>query len=98
MTSVDWAREQVNQRMDLLGIVACRVNATAHARDVVAQLRAAYGAVVLEQTVRQTIRLAEALAARLPILRYAPSSPAANNYQAVAGELLARMGGTESLA
>ena len=98
MTSVDRAREEVNQRIDLLGIVACRVNATAHARDVVAQLRGAYGAVVLEQTVRETIRLAEAPAARLPILRYAPSSPAANDYGAVAGELLAVMGVTENLA
>ena len=98
MTSVQRAREQVNTRLDLLGIVACRVNATIHARDVVAQLRATFGSAVLEQTVRETIRLAEAPALRLPIVRYAPWSAASQDYRAVAREVLARMGGTASLA
>jgi chromosome partitioning protein len=98
MTSVQRAREQVNTRLALLGIVACRVNATIHARDVVAQLRATFGSAVLEQTVRETIRLAEAPALRLPIVRYAPWSAASQDYRAVAREVLARMGGTASLA
>ncbi len=97
MTAVQRAREQVNRRLDVVGIVACRVNATIHARDVVAQLRAAFGPVVLDQTVRETIRLAEAPALRTPINRYAPWSTAAQDYRAVAEELLSRMGGTGSL-
>ena len=97
VTSIQRAREQVNKRIDLLGIVACRVNATLHAREVLAQLRASFGSVVLDQTVRETIRLAEASALRLSITRYAPWSPAAEDYRAVAKELLARMGGTTTL-
>jgi chromosome partitioning protein len=41
MASVQRAQEQVNPRLSLLGIVACRVNVTLHTRDVLAQLRAA---------------------------------------------------------
>ena len=96
--SIQRAREQVNRRIDLLGIVACRVNATLHARDVVAQLRATFGAAVLDQVVRESIRIAEAPGQRLPITRYAPWSSAARDYRAVASELLARMGGTTTIA
>jgi chromosome partitioning protein len=97
VASVARAREQVNPRLELLAIVACRVNATLHTRDVLSQLRASFGAAVLEQTVRESIRLAEAPALHLPITRYAPQSLASQDYRAVAGELLARMGGTETI-
>ncbi len=91
VASIERAREQVNPRLELLGIVVCRVNATHHTREVVARLRATFGSAVLAQTVRETIRLAEASAARLPIIRYAPWSAASQDYRAVARELLARV-------
>ncbi len=94
--SIRRARAQVNRRIELLAILACRVNSTVHAREVLAQLRASFGAAVLEQTIRETIRLAEAPALRMPITQYAPWSPAAQDYRAVAAELLDRMGGTAS--
>ena len=90
--SIERARLQVNPGLRLLGIVACRVNASSHTRAVVAQLRARFGLVVLEHTVREAIRIAEAPAFRLPITAYAPMSPVANDYRAVAVELLNRMG------
>ena len=96
IASVERARRQVNPQVELLGIVACRVNATSHVREVVARLRAQFGAVVLEQTVREAIRIAEAPALRLPITAYAPSSPVANDYRAVASELLDRLGDLSS--
>jgi chromosome partitioning protein len=96
--SVRRARERVNRRLDLLGIVACRVDETPHARDVVDRLRATFGTAVLPQMVGEHAALAEAPAFRLPITRYAPSSAAARVYRAVAGELLSRMGGTDSIA
>ena len=94
--SIRRARAQVNRRIELLAIVACRVNSTVHAREVLTQLRASFGRAVLEQTIRETIRLAEAPALRMPITQYAPWSPAAQDYRAVASEILARMGGTAS--
>ncbi len=98
VTSIERARAQVNRRVDLLGIVVCRVNATVHTRAILAQLRSRFGAAVLDQTVRETIRLAEAAATRLPITRSAPMSPATQDYGAVARELLERMGGIDTIA
>lgn len=95
--SIQRAREQVNPRVALLGIVACRVNSTVHTRSVLAQLRTIYGSAVLRQTVRETIRLAEAPVLQLPITSYASQSKAAVDYRAVADELLDRMGGTDPL-
>ena len=92
VASIERARERVNTRLDLLGIVACRVNATIHTREVVVQLRAHFGGAVLEHSVRESIRIAEAPAFRLPISAYAPASAVAEDYRAVASELLGRLG------
>jgi chromosome partitioning protein len=96
MASIERARRQINPRVELLGIVACRVNPTSHVRDVVGQLRARFGSAVLEHTVRDAIRVAEAPAFCMPITRYAPTSGVANDYRAVAAELLERLGDLSS--
>jgi chromosome partitioning protein len=96
ISSIDRARQHVNRHLELLGIVACRVHATSHTRDVVARLRSQFGAVVLEHSVREAIQIAEAPALRLPITRYAPTSPVAEDYRAVATELLGRLGDLSS--
>ena len=96
IASIERARRHVNPRLELLGIVACRVNPTSHVRAVVAQLRARFGTVVLEHSVREAIRIAEAPALRLPITRYAPTSRVADDYRAVAAELLDRLGDLSS--
>ena len=92
IASIERARRQINTRLQLLAIVACRLNTTVHTREVVAQLRAQFGAVVLAHAVHEAIRIAEAPALRLPITRYAPASRVANDYRAVATELLDRLG------
>ena len=96
IASIERARRQVNPRVELLGIIACRVNPTSHVRDVVGQLRARFGSGVLEPTVRDAIRIAEAPALSLPITRYAPTSGVANDYRAVAAEILGRLGDLSS--
>jgi chromosome partitioning protein len=96
IASLERARLRVNARVQLLGIVACRVNATVHARQIIVRLRAEYGDVVLEHAVRESIRVAEAPAFRMPITRYAPTSPVADDYRGVAGELLTRLGDLRS--
>lgn len=96
IASIDRARQRINRRLELLGIVACRVEATSHTREVVARLRTQFGAAVLEHSVRQAIQIAEAPGARLPITKYAPKSAVANDYRAVAGELLDRLGDLSS--
>jgi chromosome partitioning protein len=96
IASIERARRHVNPHVELLGIVACRVNATVHTREVVARLRAQFGAVVLEHAVREATRIAEAPAFRLPITQYASASLVAGDYRAVAAELLDRLGDLSS--
>jgi chromosome partitioning protein len=96
ITSIERARRNINPGLGLLGIVACRVNTTAHTRDIVARLRTQFGSAVLEHTVREGIRVAEAPALHLPITRYAAASLVAADYRAVAAELVTRLGDGES--
>jgi chromosome partitioning protein len=96
ISSIERARRRVNTEVQLLGIVACRVNATVHAREVVTRLRAQFGDVVLQHTVREAIRIAEAPAFQMPISRYAPTSPVAQDYRLVAAEILERLGDLSS--
>ncbi len=92
IASIDRARRHVNPHLNVLGIVACRVNATSHAQGVVAQLRSQFGSLVLQHSVRDAIQVAEAPALMLPITLYAPSSPVTDDYRAVSAELLDRLG------
>jgi chromosome partitioning protein len=96
IATVERARRQVNMGLALLGIVACRVNATMHTHEIVSRLRAQFGTVVLEHAIREAIRVAEAPAFQLPITQYAPHSPVADDYRAVADELLDRLGDLSS--
>jgi chromosome partitioning protein len=71
-------------------IVACRVNRTLHARRVVDELQRTYGWRLARTTIRESVRLAEAEDARLPITAYAPDSGASFDYRLLADELIAR--------
>ncbi len=96
IASIERARLRVNPHVELLGIVACRVTASIHAREVVARLRERFGSGVLEHSIRDSIQIAEAPALRLPITTYAPTSPVAEDCRAIAKELLDRLGDLES--
>jgi chromosome partitioning protein len=71
-------------------IVACRVNRTTHARRVIEELDRVYGWLLARVTIRESIRLAEAEAARMPITDYAPECGASLDYRLLAEELLER--------
>jgi chromosome partitioning protein len=71
-------------------IVACRVNRTNHSRQVIDELDRTYGWLLARVTIRESIRLAEAEAARLPITDYAPDSGACLDYRLLVDELLQR--------
>jgi chromosome partitioning protein len=71
-------------------IVACRVNRTVHARNVIEELDRTYGYLLARASIHESIRLAEAEAARLPITEFAPESGACVDYRLLAEELLER--------
>ena len=71
-------------------IVACRLNRTIHARQVVEELERVYGWRLAKSTIRESIRLAEAEAARMPITTFAPDSAVCADYRLLAEEILGR--------
>jgi chromosome partitioning protein len=71
-------------------IVACRVNRTVHAREVLAELDRRYDWMLARSSIRESIRFAEAEAARMPITIFAPDSGACLDYRAFTDELLER--------
>jgi chromosome partitioning protein len=71
-------------------IVACRMNRTNHSRQVLDELERTYGWLLARVTIRESIRLAEAEAARMPITDYAPDSGACLDYRLLVDELLER--------
>lgn len=94
--TMDRVRARLNPDLTLGSIVACRVNRTSHAHDVVYRLRRRFGTIVCDTMIRESIRLAEAPSFQLPITRYAPTSSGAEDYRSLARELLARHRGSQA--
>jgi len=89
--TVDVVRERLNPELVILGILACRVDRRSkHPMEVVAAMRKRYGRTVFKTYVRENIKVAEAPSFGKPVTRYAPSSSGAEDYRAVAGEVLKR--------
>ena len=89
--TIDTVRDRLNERLRVLGIVACRVDSrTRHALEVVGELRSRFPAETVATTVRENIRLAECPSFGQPITEYDTRSPGAEDYRALAGEVLER--------
>ena len=63
---------------------------TVHAREVVAMLDQRFGDTVYDTIVSRTVKFPETTVAGEPITSYAPASPAAQAYRALAREVIAR--------
>lgn len=89
--TVERVRERLNPALTISAILACRVDARTNlARDVLEQLRERFGPLVLQTVVRENVRLAEAPSFHQAITVYAPDSAGAEDYRAVARELVRR--------
>jgi len=88
LETMDRVRRRLNPDLRLTGVVACRVNRTSHARAIVARLAEQFSESFMTTTVRESIRLAEAPSFQLPITLFAPSSTGAEDYRALARELM----------
>lgn len=89
MRSVELVRGRLNPALAVAGILACRVNRrTRHALEVVEELRRRFGPLVLRSEVRESVRLAECPSFGEPVTRYAGRSAGAEDYRAVASEIL----------
>ena len=91
--TVELVRKRLNPRIRITGIVACRLdNRTNHGPEIVEKLRARFPE-TLATAVRENIRLAECPSMGEPITSYAPNSSGAEDYRALARELIEREAG-----
>ena len=93
LQTVEIVKERLNPDLKISGILACRVDArTRHAREVVEQLRQRSGALVYKTVIRENIRLAECPSFGQPITLYDPKSAGAQDYRALADEIISQEG------
>ena len=94
MTTIGTVRDRLNEKLELLGIVASRVDArTRHSVEVVEELRKRFPADTCKTVIRENIRLAEAPSFGQPITVYDTRSAGAEDYRALAVELMGRWKG-----
>jgi chromosome partitioning protein len=92
--TVERVRSRLNPDLAITAILPCRVdNRKNLSREVVARLRERFGSLVLKTVVRENVRLAEAPSFAKPITLYDSKSSGAEDYRAVATELLKRKNG-----
>ena len=84
-------RERLNPRLHIAGILATMYDArTVHGREVFARVVEAFGDTVFDTVITRTVRFPETTVAGEPITTWAPSSSGAQQYRALAKEVLAR--------
>ncbi len=87
--TLELVRENLNPNVHIAGILPTMYDSrTVHGREAVEVLRNSFGDLVFETTIRKTIRFAEAPVKGESVLKYAPTSEAANVYRRLAKEVL----------
>src|SRR5438445_5388738 len=88
--TIDRVRAKLNPRLRIAGILPTIYKArTLHSQEVLELVKGAFGDQVFNLTVDSSIRFAETPLAGQSILQYAPSSPGAKAYRALAKRVLA---------
>jgi len=80
---------RLNPKLKITGVLACRVDHSAHSRMVVERLGRRFPRSFMQTQIRENVRLAEAPGFRSPITIYAPQSSGADDYRALATEITA---------
>lgn len=88
LQTVDLVRKRLNPHLRIAGILACRLDQrTNHGTEIVAKLRSRFPE-TFRTAIRENIRLAECPSMGEPITAYAPNSSGAEDYQALAEEII----------
>jgi len=83
--------QEANTKLRICGILlTMQDRRTVHHREVIRMVREAFGELVFDTMIPQTIRFQDAAIAHQTIMEYDPSSEAAEVYRAVAQEVLER--------
>ncbi len=87
--TLEEVRDVLNPTLNILGFLACRVDTrTRHSREILELLVNQFGDKVLKTVIRESIRLAEAPSFQLSINQYGSKSTAADDYRALASEVI----------
>ncbi len=90
LTTLDDIRAGFGHNIILAGVLACRYDGrTRLSRLVLTELRRALPRKVFETVIRENVRMRECPASRQSILTFAPDSHAAEDYRALAKEMMA---------
>lgn len=91
MQTIDKVRERLNPQLEVEGLLATMYDGRLlHSREVLARVVEVFGDAVYHTVINRTVRFPETTVAGRPITDYAPSSPGAAAYRALALEVLAR--------
>ena len=88
---VELVRASTNPGLRIMGYVATRVGRNKLSDDVACELRKAFGEQVFRTMIRENVRLGEAPSAHKPISMYDQRSSGAEDYNALAREVLGRL-------
>src|SRR5262249_30101788 len=90
LSTIEKVRKKLNPSLSLLGVLVTMYDArTGHARDVLKQVRAAFGDRTFKAVVAYSVRAKDSTAAGQSVLAYDPKSTVAEAYRALADEILA---------
>src|SRR5262245_53895892 len=88
---VDLVQRRLNPRLRVTGLLSCRHDRSTNlGRQVLDDIRAHFGDVLLRSSIRRNVKLAEAPSHGLTIFEYDPESRGAQDYLDLARELLAQ--------
>ncbi|MEO6881516.1 MAG: ParA family protein, partial [Mycobacteriaceae bacterium] len=89
--TLEKVRDRLNPRLELAGILVTMFDArTLHARDVMTRVVEVFGDTVYDTVINRTVKFPETSVAGESIITWAPRSPGAQAYRALAREVLAR--------
>lgn len=87
---VDLVKNRIHPGLEITGIVPCLYDSRQRlAREVLAEVRKHFPTQVFRSSIGTNVKLAEAPSFGQTIFQYAPSSPGARDYRALASEVLA---------
>jgi chromosome partitioning protein len=93
ITTIDLVKRQLNPDLDIIGVLMTMFDGrTRLSQMVVDEVRAFFPHRIFDTVIPRSVRLAEAPSYGQSILEYDRASRGANAYEAVAGELLQRLG------
>jgi chromosome partitioning protein len=90
LDTIKAVKEELNQGLEIIGILACRHQSKLLNKEVLGVLRANFGTNMFDTVVRENVKISEAPSHKTVITVYAPKCPAAVDYRAVASEVIAR--------